>query len=116
MTQDKPDPNIGQLLINRYRLIGLAGQGSMGRVYIAEDELLGGVTVAVKFLAQTLLNDRMRARFASEAQTGAQLGQRSLHIVRVLDYGVHVNSVPFYVMEYMEGQNLSEIIIDRPLP
>ena len=116
MTGDKNDPNIGQLLINRYRLVGVAGQGSMGKVYVAEDELLGGVTVAVKFLAQTLLNDRMKERFASEAQTGAQLGQRSFHIVRVLDYGVHVNSVPFYVMEYMEGQNLSDLIVDRPLP
>jgi eukaryotic-like serine/threonine-protein kinase len=116
MSVDKDDPNIGQLLINRYRLVGMAGQGSMGKVYVAEDELLGGVSVAVKFLAQTLLNDRMKERFASEAQTGAQLGQKSLHIVRVLDYGVHVNSVPFYVMEYMEGSNLSELIVDNPLP
>ena len=76
MSGDQKDPNIGQLLINRYRLVGMAGQGSMGRVYVAEDELLGGVSVAVKFLAQTLLNDRMKERFASEAQTGAQLGQK----------------------------------------
>ena len=36
--------------------------------------------------------------------------------MRVLDYGVHVNSVPFYVMEYMEGQNLSDLILEYPLP
>jgi eukaryotic-like serine/threonine-protein kinase len=109
------DPNIGQILINRYRLMELIGQGSMGKVYRAEDQLLGGVTVAVKFLSQTLLNSKMKQRFADEARTGAQLGQRSIHIVRVLDYGVHRNEVPFYVMEYMEGQNLSDLIMPAPV-
>ena len=87
----------------------------MGKVYRAEDQLLGGVTVAVKFLAQALLSEKMKMRFAHEARTGAQLGQRSLHIVRVLDYGVHRNEAPFYVMEYMEGKNLSDLIAAKPL-
>lgn len=110
------DPNLGQILVNRYRLIELIGQGSMGKVYRAEDQLLGGVTVAVKFLSQMLLNSKMKQRFADEARTGAQLGQRSIHIVRVLDYGVHRNEAPFYVMEYMEGKNLSDLIEPGPLP
>lgn len=109
------DSNIGQVLINRYRLLEMIGQGSMGKVYRAEDELLGGVTVAVKFLSQTLLNSKMKQRFADEARTGAQLGQRSIHIVRVLDYGVHRNEAPFYVMEYMEGKNLSDLILPATL-
>lgn len=115
MIDDNTDPNLGQVLINRYRLAELIGQGSMGKVYRAEDQLLGGVTVAVKFLAQTLLSEKMKMRFAHEARTGAQLGQRSLHIVRVLDYGVHRNEAPFYVMEYMEGKNLSDVIAAQPL-
>jgi eukaryotic-like serine/threonine-protein kinase len=110
------DPNLGQTLVNRYRLMELIGQGSMGKVYRAEDQLLGGVTVAVKFLSQMLLNSKMKQRFADEARTGAQLGQRSIHIVRVLDYGVHRNEAPFYVMEYMEGKNLSDLIEPGPLP
>jgi eukaryotic-like serine/threonine-protein kinase len=108
------DTNVGQVLINRYRLLELIGQGSMGKVYRAEDQLLGGVIVAVKFLSQTLLNSKMKQRFADEARTGAQLGQRSIHIVRVLDYGVH-HDAPFYVMEYMEGKNLSDLIMPAPL-
>ncbi|WP_299405774.1 serine/threonine-protein kinase [Acaryochloris sp. IP29b_bin.148] len=115
MMDSSTDPNLGQILINRYRLAELIGQGSMGKVYRAEDQLLGGVTVAVKFLAQTLLSEKMKMRFAHEARTGAQLGQRSLHIVRVLDYGVHRNEAPFYVMEYMEGRNLSDLIAFKPL-
>lgn len=116
------DSNISQLLINRYRLVELIGKGAMGKVYRAEDLLLGGVPVAIKFLAQALLNEKMKTRFAHEARTGAQLGQKSIHIVRVLDYGVHQSDltqgveVPFYVMEYLHGQSLSELISLQPLP
>ena len=71
----------------------------MGRVYLAEDSLLGGVQVAVKFLGQTLLNQKMRERFVQEATTCAQLGQKSIHVVRVTDYGVNQEEIPYYVMD-----------------
>lgn len=109
------DPNIGRILQNRYQLVRLLGQGSMGRVYGAEDVTLGRIPVAIKFLSQTLLNGRMRTRFEREAKTCAQLGQRSIHIVRVTDYGVDEEGVPFYVMEYLKGENLSEVIGRHPL-
>lgn len=110
------DPNIGRVLINRYELIELIGQGSMGRVFGAKDLLLGGVPVAVKFLSQTLLNQKMRDRFEREATTCALLGQRSMHIVRVTDYGIDDrDDVPFYVMEYLQGESLSEVIMRHPL-
>lgn len=88
----------------------------MGRVYLAEDQLLGGVRVAVKFLSQTLLNDKMRDRFVQEATTCAQLGQKSIHVVRVTDYGVSEDEIPFYVMEYLEGKGLGQMINQKPLP
>ncbi len=112
------DSNAGRLLANRYRLAELIGKGAMGRVYRAEDTLLGGV-IAVKFLAQALLNPKMRDRFKSEARTCAQLGRKSIHIVNVIDYGVtdyKEEDVPFYVMEYLQGQSLSEVINNQPLP
>ncbi|WP_416667259.1 serine/threonine protein kinase [Egbenema bharatensis] len=109
------DPNIGRVLSNRYQLVQLLGQGSMGRVYEANDVTLGGVLVAVKFLSQTLLNGKMKLRFEREAKTCAQLGQRSIHIVRVMDYGVNEEGIPFYVMEHLKGENLSEVINRQPL-
>jgi serine/threonine protein kinase len=110
------DANIGRKLANRYELAEMLGQGAMGRVYLAEDTLLGGVMVAVKFLSQTLLNNKMRDRFVVEATTCAQLGQRSIHVVRVTDYGVSEDEVPFYVMEYLRGDSLSKMIHQQPLP
>ncbi|TVQ57003.1 MAG: serine/threonine protein kinase [Spirulina sp. DLM2.Bin59] len=110
------DPNIGRRLSNRYRLVELAGKGAMGRVYRAEDALLGGVTVAVKFLAQTLLNQRMRDRFEREATICALLAEKTMHIVRVKDYGVDEHDVPYYVMEFLEGENLSDMIKNKALP
>ena len=104
------DTNIGRLLANRYYLVDLVGEGAMGRVYWAKDSLLGEVTVAVKFLSHMLLNDKMRSRFEREATISALLGEKSIHIVRVRDYGVDENDIPFYVMEFLEGESLSDII------
>ncbi len=106
------DTNNGRLLDNRYQLVELIGSGAMGRVYRAKDTLLGGVPVAVKFLSLTIQNEklRLRERFVQEARTCALLGQRSLHIVRVTDYGVDDQGTPFYVMEYLQGESLSDII------
>jgi serine/threonine-protein kinase len=106
------DPNIGRLLSKRYQLQELIGTGAMGRVYRAKDVLLGGVPVAVKFLALSIQNEKMRLqeRFEREAKTCALLGQKSIHIVRVMDYGVDDKNTPFYVMEYLQGQSLSNII------
>jgi serine/threonine-protein kinase len=109
------DSNVGRLLSDRYRLVEMVGKGAMGRVYQAEDVLLGGV-IAVKFLAQTLLNAKMRDRFKLEARTCAQLGQKSIHIVRVMDYGVNDEDVPFYVMEFLHGDSLSDVLNSHPLP
>jgi eukaryotic-like serine/threonine-protein kinase len=103
------DPNIGRLLGKRYQLQELIGSGAMGRVYRAKDTLLGGVPVAVKFLSLSIQNEKMRLqeRFEREAKTCALLGQKSIHIVRVMDYGV---DEIYYVMEYLQGQTLSNII------
>lgn len=109
------DSNIGRLLNGRYHLVELVGKGAMGRVYRAEDVVLGSV-IAVKFLSHTLLNSKMRDRFNSEARTCAQLAQKSIHIVRVTDFGVDENEVPFYVMEYLQGQSLNEMISRQLLP
>jgi serine/threonine-protein kinase len=111
------DPKVGQLIAKRYQLQELIGTGSMGQVYHAKDILLGGVAVAIKFLTLSIHNQKIRVqeRFEREAKTSALLSQKSIHIVRVMDYGVDENGTPFYVMEYLQGKSLNDIIRLQPL-
>ena len=109
------DPNYGRLLANRYQIAELVGEGAMGRVYRAKDTVLGGVTVAIKFLSQALLNKNMRDRFEREATISALLGEKSIHVVRVKDYGIDENKISFYVMEYLSGESLNDVVEHQPL-
>ena len=111
------DTNIDRLIAKRYQLQELIGTGSMGQVYRAKDILLGGGPVAVKFLSLSIHNQRIRVqeRFEREAKTSALLSQNSIHIVRVMDYGVDENGTPFYVMEYLPGKSLGDVIHFQPL-
>jgi len=111
------DPNIDRLLVKRYQIQELIGTGAMSRVYLAKDVFLGGTPVAIKFLALSIENQkiRLRERFEQEAKICAVLSQKSSHIVQVTDYGVDENDIPFYVMEYLQGNSLSYVIRLQPL-
>ncbi|MGD1939260.1 MAG: serine/threonine protein kinase [Cyanophyceae cyanobacterium] len=109
------DPNIGRLLSDRYQLMELVGRGAMGRVYRARHVLLDA-PVAVKFLTQALINEKMRDRFMLEARACFSLGQKSRNIVQVLDYDISDDEIPFYVMEFLEGRDLSLIIKQEIIP
>ncbi len=109
------DDYIGQFLNNRYLIRDLIGKGGMGRVYLAEDTAKGGMAIAIKILSLSLANQQMSQRFAREIFIGAQLGRKSKHIVRILSYGVTDDKTPFYVMEYLQGKNLKQILKIEPL-
>ncbi|MEH2330173.1 serine/threonine protein kinase [Nostoc sp.] len=109
------DDYIGQFLNNRYLIRDLIGKGGMGRVYLAEDTAKGGMQIAIKILSLSLSNQQMSQRFAREIFIGAQLGRKSKHIVRILSYGVTEDKTPFYVMEYLQGKNLKQILKIQPL-
>ncbi len=111
-----PDPLIGRQIAGRYTLISLLGQGGMGRVYLAQDQVLGQMSVALKMLTQVLPDTMTRRRFEREAQACALLSQHSLHVVRVSDFGFTDQGLPFYVMEYLRGCTLREIMLEGPLP
>jgi eukaryotic-like serine/threonine-protein kinase len=109
------DIYIGKFLNNRYLIRDLIGKGGMGRVYLAEDVAKGGMAVAVKILSLSLGSQQISQRFAREIFIGAQLGRKSKNIVRVFSYGVTEENIPFYVMEYLQGQNLKRILKNQTL-
>ncbi len=109
------DVYIGKILNNRYLIRDLIGKGGMGRVYLAEDLAKGGTPVAIKILSLSLENQQICQRFAREIFIGAQLGCKSKNIVRMSSYGVTDNKIPFYVMEYLQGKNLKQILKNEEL-
>ncbi|MDB9342525.1 serine/threonine-protein kinase [Nodularia spumigena CS-586/05] len=98
------------LLAQRYLIKGLIATGGMGEVFLADDILLGGIPVAVKFLSQNVSSAKMKQDFIHEALVSAALSQKSIHIVRAHDYGVSESGKPFYVMEYVDGKTLKDLI------
>jgi serine/threonine protein kinase len=98
---------------DRYRLESLLGKGGMGEVYKATDTRLGK-EVAIKLLKTSLNSSSSTAelefkrRFERECAICAAL--KSENIVQVSDYGITFEGLPFYVMEYLEGQTLAQIL------
>ncbi|MDD3827995.1 MAG: AAA family ATPase [Anaerolineae bacterium] len=91
-------------LHERYRLLAELGQGGMGTVYSAHDDLLDR-DVAVKVLSEAGLGQQARARLLAEAKAAARLNHPN--IVSVYDAG-EAAGLPYIVMELVEGQSLHE--------
>lgn len=101
---------IGHELGGRYQIIERVGGGGMALVYKAQDILLNRY-VAIKVLRQQFVNDEeFIRRFRREAQSAASLSHPN--IVSVYDVGQE-DEVHYIVMEFVEGQNLNEIIKER---
>jgi beta-lactam-binding protein with PASTA domain len=106
--QQHSGPRVG----NRYELSGLLGRGGMAEVRMGHDLRLGR-PVAVKRLRSDLAADpTFQARFRREAQSAASLNHPA--IVSVYDTGDEPDSsgqsIPYIVMEYVEGKTLREIL------
>ncbi len=112
-----PSQGGGRLIANRYQLKRLIASGGMGEIFLAQDTLLGGVPVAIKLISSLGVADsKQHQEFADEARICATLSQRSIHIVKVTDYGISDAGEAFYVMEYLQGKTLGDLIplsVDR---
>lgn len=95
------------VLGNRYEIIRKIGDGGMAFVYEAKDRLLNR-TVAVKVLRPEFVDDEeFLGKFKREAEAVASLSHPN--IVNVYDVGED-GKVHYIVMEFIDGQNLKEII------
>lgn len=85
-----------------YRVLGLAGEGGMASVFLAE-RVLGGTVqrVALKRLRLNVYDPAERRRFEHEHRVLARLEHPS--IARLLDAGIAPDGVPWFAMEYVEG-------------
>src|ERR1043165_1257930 len=96
-----------------YEIVSPLGAGGMGEVYRARDTRLER-TVAIKILGAPLTdNAALRARFEREAKVISQL--QHANICTLHDVGSEAGT-DFLVMEYLEGETLSERLRKGPLP
>src|SRR5215475_6565356 len=104
--------NAGRLLGGRYEVGEVLGYGGMAEVHQGRDARLGR-DVAIKLLRVDLARDAtFQMRFSREAQNAAALNHPA--IVAVYDtgeeIGPHGESLPYIVMEYVNGRTLKEIL------
>jgi len=104
LLSNEPDPLIGQRL-GAYRIEGEIGSGGMGVVYLGEraDDAFQR-RVAIKVIRRGMDTDFILRRFRHERRILAALDHPN--IARLLDGGATDTGLPYFVMEYIEGQPL----------
>jgi eukaryotic-like serine/threonine-protein kinase len=101
----------GTILLGKYRVDSIIGRGGMGLVvkawHLGLDE-----EVAIKMLRNDVaIADETIARFVREAQAAVKL--KSEHIARIIDVGTFADGKPFLVMEFLEGQDIGQLLAER---
>src|SRR3954453_8924535 len=99
--------------LDRFEIVRILGRGGMGTVYLAKDQRLGRqVALKVLHLEQLAGEDR-RTRFLREARAVAAV--RHQNVATIYEVDETDEGVPFLVMEYCEGETLSQRMRRRPL-
>jgi len=101
--------------LGQYRLKQLIGSGGMGEVYLAEHKMMKR-PCALKIIRPEKAGDpRVLARFEREVRTTAKLSH--WNSIDIYDYGQTDDGIFYYVMEYLPGMNLKELVETYgPLP
>ncbi len=109
-----PDPLIGRVIADRYRILAPLGRGGMGVVYKVEHLRIGKL-MAMKLLTGQLSRDRdVVRRFKREALAASRL--TSVNTVQVWDFG-HADGLTYLVMELVHGEDLGKLLRrEGPLP
>lgn len=91
-----------------YQVLARLGSGGMGVVYLAQHPLIGK-KVALKVIHKDLAaNGEVVARFFNEARAVNRIG--SEHIVQINDFGQTPEGDHFFIMEYIEGWTLAQVL------
>jgi serine/threonine-protein kinase len=103
-----PDPLIGQLLADRYRIQRILGEGGMGRVYLAEHERMGRLSALKVMSPSQASTPEAISRFNREAANASRIHQPN--VAAIYDFGETPEGVLYLAMEYVEGETLTALI------
>jgi WD40 repeat protein/serine/threonine protein kinase len=101
-------------VIGRYKLLQQIGEGGMGAVYMAEQEVPVRRRVALKIIKLGMDTKQVVARFEAERQALALMDHPN--IARVLDGGTADTGRPYFVMELVQGVPITEFCDANKLP
>jgi len=104
------DDLTGKTLVERYHIHGRLGQGGMGAIYTAHDDILDR-DVAIKTVPRNNLNDVELVRFHREGKAASTV--RHPNVIQMLDFGVLETGQPFIVMELIKGISISQLLKER---
>ncbi len=96
--------------LGQYRLKQRLGSGGMGEVYLAEHQMMKR-PCAVKLIRPEKAGDPlMLARFEREVRATAKLSH--WNSIDIYDYGRTADGTFYYVMEFLPGHNIGEMVMD----
>jgi serine/threonine protein kinase len=99
----------GAIVGGKFHIERALGRGAFAWVYLARHVEIPSLKLAVKVLRRHVAFDSdIRERFRAEALLAAQL--QSPHVVRITDYGSPEGEAPYIVMEFIDGETLSQRI------
>ncbi|HKY03988.1 MAG TPA: SUMF1/EgtB/PvdO family nonheme iron enzyme [Blastocatellia bacterium] len=103
-----PDPMIGRVLAERYKIVAKIGEGGMGAIYKAVHTKMDRVC-AIKLLT-SLSTDSEAAveRFKREARMASSIDNP--HAVTIYDFGEAEDGLLYLAMEFIEGRQLTDIM------
>src|SRR5262245_59970932 len=105
---------VGQAIGN-YRITAKLGEGGMGVVYLAEHPVIGRRAALKAIHPEFASKAEVVTRFVNEARAISQIGHE--HIVEVTDFGRGPQGDFYFIMEYLEGVSLADVIArEAPLP
>ncbi len=110
--QESPDDLIGKK-VGAFRVVSHIGTGGMGAVYLAERDGDFDQQVALKVLRPGMDTSQVLARFAVERQILARLDHPN--IARLYDGGYTDDGIPYFAMEYVDGEPIDEYCDRRQL-
>jgi eukaryotic-like serine/threonine-protein kinase len=100
--------------IGPYRVVRVLGHGGMGKVFLGvRDDESFHKRVAIKVLKRGMDTEAIVSRFRHERQVLASLNHPN--IAALLDGGTTPNGLPYFAMEYIEGQNIVDFCESRKL-
>jgi len=109
------DTLIGTTLAEKYQILEKLGSGGMGLVYKARHNLMKRLVAIKLMLPQFAASATALKRFRQEAQAASHLNHPN--ILKVYDFGVTPQGLPYLVMDLLEGTNLSaELMAQGYLP